>query len=190
MITSLTVPTTSPTTRVPLTLIVNETPFSYLIIDGPTPKDGAIGAMPPPPLSTDARWISGTPTSYNFSGIGSRTLFVWVKDLAGNVSYPQITTVNIAVCPQFMPPPGGWCNGGETIPGGVDANGCQLPPTCKPIVVNKVCPQSLTLEGITYTLSPCNIDISMTDGQGNLSFSTTIIPNNLNSNYGFSVYGY
>lgn len=40
--------------------------------------------------------------------------------------------ISSQICPQFMPPSGGWCNGGPTIPGGKDKNGCELPPTCQP----------------------------------------------------------
>jgi len=39
VITSLILPKTSSTLRVPLSLLVNETPVSYLMIDGPTPTN-------------------------------------------------------------------------------------------------------------------------------------------------------
>ena len=33
-------------------------------------------------------------------------------------------------CPQLTPPAPDWCKGGKIIPGKIDENGCQLPPTC------------------------------------------------------------
>ncbi len=49
------------------------------------------------------------------------------------------------------------------------------------------CPQSVTIDGIKYSLSPCSITMSMIDGEGDKNFSTTIMAS---GGYGFSVYGY
>jgi hypothetical protein len=55
---------------------------------------------------------------------------------------------------------------------------------------NNLCPQSVVSDGVTYTLTPCNINMSMTDGQGDKTFSTTIVTNGASSNiYAFQVHG-
>lgn len=159
------------------------------MIDGPTPKDGLVPALPPTPAANDARWSNIIPTSYNFTGIGARTLFAWIKDVAGNVSNSKSANTVISICPAISAPV---CNEGEEMvqDNGVDANGCPLPPVCKPIVINTKCPQSTVIDGRTYTLSPCSIDMSMVDGQGNQTFSTTIVPSDVNLGYGYGVMGY
>lgn len=107
------------------------------MIDGPTPKDGLVPALPPKPAVNDVRWLSSVPTSYNFSGIGSRTFFAWVKDEAGNVSDYRGATVIINQCPEIMPPV---CEEGQVLvpQTGTGANGCSLPPICS--APTDVCP--------------------------------------------------
>ena len=39
-------------------------------------------------------WLDGEPTSYTLSGEGSHTLYLWVKDAAGNISDVASTSVN------------------------------------------------------------------------------------------------
>jgi peptidoglycan hydrolase-like protein with peptidoglycan-binding domain len=55
---------------------------------------------------------------------------------------------------------------------------------------NTTCPQSLTINGTTYTISPCSINLSMTDGQGDKNFSTTITATGANTSFGYSTRGY
>lgn len=56
---------------------------------------------------------------------------------------------------------------------------------------NTSCPQSVTINGTTYTLSPCTIAASMIDGRGNKNFSTTIVSSGgSTSSYGYGVQGY
>ena len=44
-------------------------------------------------------------------------------------------------CPQFSPPAPEWCINGKIIPGGVDENGCQLPPKCEKISCSQLSPE-------------------------------------------------
>ncbi len=46
---------------------------------------------------------------------------------------------------------------------------------------------TVTISGKTYKLSPCNLTATMVDGQGDKTFTTTIVAT---GSYGFSVYGY
>ena len=39
-------------------------------------------------------------------------------------------------CPEWSPPPPGWCDDGEIVSGGYDENGCALPPEC---IVSEPC---------------------------------------------------
>jgi len=60
-----------------------------------------------------------------------------------------------------------------------------------PPSTNASCPGSVTINGTTYTLSPCNINLIMTDGQGNKDFTTTVVSNGgSSSTFGYSVHGY
>lgn len=45
-------------------------------------------------------------------------------------------------CPVYTPPVPGWCEEGKIVPGIIDKNGCQLPPTCIP--GGKICAQVIT----------------------------------------------
>lgn len=49
---------------------------------------------------------------------------------------------------------------------------------------------SVAVSGVTYTLNPCSINLTMVDGQGNKNFTTTIIPSSTRPSYGYSVHGY
>jgi hypothetical protein len=62
------------------------------------------------------------------------------------------------------------------------------PPTTP--TVNTTCPQSLTINGTTYTISPCSINVTMTDGQGDKNFSTTITAVGASPLFGYSTRGY
>lgn len=48
------------------------------------------------PLAADAGWTSTAPTSYTFSTSGSKTLYAWAKDEAGNVSSGMSAGVTIS----------------------------------------------------------------------------------------------
>ncbi len=47
------------------------------------------------PSANDKGWISGDPTSYTFSAVGTKTLYAWSKDAAGNVSKPATATLTV-----------------------------------------------------------------------------------------------
>jgi hypothetical protein len=47
------------------------------------------------PLATDPRWTVTAPTSYTFSSFGSKTLYAWARDAAGNVSASLSASVTI-----------------------------------------------------------------------------------------------
>ncbi|MFA6515164.1 MAG: peptidoglycan-binding protein [Candidatus Paceibacterota bacterium] len=49
------------------------------------------------PLSGDSGWTVSAPTTYTFASEGSKTLYAWVKDQAGNVSLSVSDTVTITI---------------------------------------------------------------------------------------------
>ncbi len=49
-----------------------------------------------PPQPSDSGWSANAPTSYTFNSIGSKTLYAWAKDAAGNVS--SSATVSFDLC--------------------------------------------------------------------------------------------
>ncbi|MDU0460266.1 MAG: M4 family metallopeptidase [Geobacteraceae bacterium] len=49
------------------------------------------------PLASAPGWLSVKPTSYVFSSLGSKTLYLWVKDGAGNVSSAKSATTMITI---------------------------------------------------------------------------------------------
>ncbi len=51
------------------------------------------------PLATATGWSVTAPTSYTFASAGSKTLYAWAKDLAGNVSLSRSASVTISTTP-------------------------------------------------------------------------------------------
>lgn len=49
------------------------------------------------PLANAAGWLATAPTSYTFTTAGSKTLYAWAKDAAGNVSQSVSRTVTITI---------------------------------------------------------------------------------------------
>lgn len=47
------------------------------------------------PLASDSGWASTAPTKYTFSSAGSKILYAWVKDAAGNISAPVSRSTSI-----------------------------------------------------------------------------------------------
>ena len=50
-----------------------------------------------PPALTDAGWSSTVPTSYTFASSGSKTLYAWVRDVAGNISSSASDNITVSV---------------------------------------------------------------------------------------------
>lgn len=77
-ITAFTIPAFSSSLSVPITALTatDDTGVTgYLITESATP-----------PSAGDAGWSGAPPTSYTFATAGSKTLYAWAKDAAGNVS--------------------------------------------------------------------------------------------------------
>lgn len=94
VITSFEIPATSSSLEVP---IANLAANDESGIAGYQLTESAIA-----PLSTDAEWSSTAPSTYTFAKEGTKTLYAWAKDSAGNVANPQSASVTITL-PDLSP---------------------------------------------------------------------------------------
>ena len=88
-VTGFTVPTTSSSLSVPITLFTasdNVGVIGYLVNESSTK-----------PSATASGWASAVPSSYAFTTAGSKTLYAWAKDAAGNISASKSATVTITL---------------------------------------------------------------------------------------------
>ena len=101
-VTAFTVPATATTLTVPITAFTatdNVAVTGYLVNESATT-----------PSATAAGWSSTAQTSYTFTTAGSKTLYAWAKDAAGNVSASKNATV-VVTLPSSGPEPAGWYAG-------------------------------------------------------------------------------
>src|SRR3989339_484232 len=102
-ISSFTIPTTSTSLAISITTLsaTDSTGVTgYLLNEtGSTPSAGS------------GPWSSTPPTSYTFTTQGTKTLYAFAKDLAGNVSLSSSDTITITL-PVVTPPAGGGGGGG------------------------------------------------------------------------------
>jgi hypothetical protein len=56
------------------------------------------------PSATSTGWSATAPTSYTFTSAGSKTLYAWAKDAAGNVSARKSSVVTITLSADTTPP--------------------------------------------------------------------------------------
>ena len=88
-ITDFNIPSTASTLVVPINSFIaadNEGVTGYLL------TESALA-----PLADDAGWSASAPTTYTFADEGTKTLYAWVKDEAGNVSESKSAQVNISI---------------------------------------------------------------------------------------------
>ena len=62
------------------------------------------------PVASAPGWTATAPTAYVFTTAGSKTLYAWAKDAAGNVSTSRSATVTITLA-SIGPEPAGWYAG-------------------------------------------------------------------------------
>ena len=94
-ITSFTIPSSSSSVIIPISTFTasdNVGVTGYLLTETST--------IPSPNSSS---WVSSAPTTYTFPSEGSKTLYAWAKDVAGNVSNSLNATIVVAVT--VTPPP-------------------------------------------------------------------------------------
>ena len=101
-VTAFIIPSTATTLTVTIasfTATDNVAVTGYMVTESPTA-----------PSSTAGGWLATAPTSYTFATEGSKTLYAWAKDAAGNVSSSRSASVVITLQPGG-PEPAGWYAG-------------------------------------------------------------------------------
>ena len=88
-ITAFTVPATSTSLTVPITVI---TATDNIAVTGYQLTESSTS-----PAATSTGWTSSAPASYTFASAGSKTLYAWAKDAAGNVSSGRSATTTISL---------------------------------------------------------------------------------------------
>jgi parallel beta-helix repeat protein len=89
VVTAFTIPSTATSLLVSVTSFTasdNKAVSGYLLTESSTA-----------PLAGNAGWTAAAPTSYSFASEGTKTLYAWAKDAAGNVSAGMSAQVNIAL---------------------------------------------------------------------------------------------
>ncbi len=96
-ITSFSLPATSTSLAVSITSF---TATDNVGVTGYMVKEASIA-----PAASTAGWSATAPASYSFAAAGTKTLYAWVKDAAGNVSASRSATVNVNTGTGTNPPP-------------------------------------------------------------------------------------
>jgi parallel beta-helix repeat protein len=82
---------------VPLTSTSLTVPVTLSATDNTAVTGYRIAETSTAPSATDAGWLAAAPTQYTFSGEGTKTLYAWSKDAAGNISASAKATVTITL---------------------------------------------------------------------------------------------
>ena len=87
-ISAFSIPSASSTLSVPVTLAAtdNTSVTGYKLAEASTA-----------PSASDAGWLAAAPAQYTFSVAGTKTLYAWTKDAAGNISASAKATVTITL---------------------------------------------------------------------------------------------
>ena len=100
-VTAFTVPVTASTLTVGITTL---TATDDVAVTGYLVNESAAA-----PSATAAGWSAAAPSSYTFATAGTKTLYAWAKDAAGNVSRSMSASVVVTLA--SVPEPAGWYAG-------------------------------------------------------------------------------
>ena len=89
VVSTFTIPATSSTLSVPIT--------SLIATDNTAVTEYLVTELSTAPLAVDSGWSVNAPTSYTFNSSGSKTLYAWARDAAGNVSTAKSASVTITL---------------------------------------------------------------------------------------------
>jgi hypothetical protein len=95
-VSAFSVPATSTTLAVPITTF---TATDNVGVTGCLVNESATA-----PSATASGWSATPPTSYTFATAGSKTLYAWAKDAAGNVSASKSAAVTVTLAADTTPP--------------------------------------------------------------------------------------
>ena len=101
-VTAFTIPATSATLAVSIS--------SFTASDNVAVAGYLLSESAAVPLATATGWSATAPASYSFATAGSKTLFAWAKDAAGNVSASRSASVTVTIQGTGLEP-AGWYAG-------------------------------------------------------------------------------
>lgn len=97
----ITLPDTTAPTVATFTAPLTATTLSVAISLTATDNIGVIGYMvnesASAPSASTAGWSASAPSSYTFTTTGTKTLYAWAKDAAGNVSVAKMATIVVSI---------------------------------------------------------------------------------------------
>ena len=95
VVTTFTIPSTSSSLTIPIS--------AFSATDNVNVTGYMINASSTAPSSTTPGWTSIATTTYTFTSAGSKTLYAWAKDAAGNVSLSKSASVIITLSTSIFP---------------------------------------------------------------------------------------
>ena len=148
-VTAFTIPSTAEMLTVPIISFIatdNIGVTGYMVTESSTaPSAGAVG------------WTATGPTSYTFTTAGSKTLYAWAKDAAGNVSTSLSAPVDITIL-SAGPEPAGWFAGDVHV-----HRSCGGSPEAISSMHNKMEPQNLAVISLLADMGNGEVQDPVTD---------------------------
>jgi Domain of unknown function (DUF4082) len=110
-----------------------------------------------PPSASGGGWSATAPTSYTFASEGTKTLYAWAKDTAGNVSASRSASVVITL-QSAGPEPPGWYAGDMHV-----HRSCGGAPEAVSSVFSKMDPQKLSVISLLADMGNGEVQNPATD---------------------------
>jgi hypothetical protein len=148
-VTAFTLPATATTLTVPITKF---TATDKVGVTGYIVKTSSTTPSP-----SDSGWTATAPTSYTFSSAGTKTLYAWAKDAAGNVSKRKSASVTITLS-AAVPEPDGWYAGDMHV-----HRSCGGSPEAVSSIYNKMSAQNLAVISLLADMGNGEVQNPMTD---------------------------
>ena len=148
-VSAFTIPATATTLTVPITSFTatdNVGVAGYMVTESSTA-----------PSATASGWTATAPTSYTFTTAGSKTLYAWAKDAAGNVSASRSASVTITL-QSSDPEPAGWYAGDMHV-----HRSCGGSPESISSLYSKMNPQNLAVISVLADMGNGEVQNPTTD---------------------------
>ena len=154
-VTAFTIPSTSATLTVAITSF---TATDTIGVTGYLVNESAAAPSP-----SSGGWSATAPASYTFATTGSKTLYAWARDAAGNVSASRSASVTITL-PSAGPEPAGWYVGDMHV-----HRSCGGPPIDLSTMRDYMDPQNLAVISLLADMGNGEVqdpvtDLSLVDG--------------------------
>ncbi|MDA8430935.1 MAG: DUF4082 domain-containing protein [Geobacteraceae bacterium] len=131
VVSDFSVPAVSATLTVPI--------VSFIATDDIAVSGYLVNESATAPLPSDSGWSASIPVSYTCGSAGSKTLYAWARDAAGNVSAGKSATVDVSSS-SAGPEPAGWYAGDMHV-----HRSCGAAPESIASVCQRMAPQRLSV---------------------------------------------